>query len=213
VEAEKVIIEDSLNICSGLRPDRTDRCNGEWAVTVTGPEQAARFPLRQCQGKFDAMITVRDQSRPAPWQKEYAMPDVEPEVLEGHRQWVNVGSAALVPKDGGAVFKSGRHQIAVFNFARRNEWYACQNLCPHKQEMVLSRGITGDTAGIPKVTCPMHKKSFSLQDGHGLGDDIYSIQTFEVKVEEDDLMVELPSEENLDRLHICDTVEPCACFA
>ena len=81
------------------------------------------------------------------------------------------------------------------------------------EEMVLSRGITGDTAGIPKVTCPMHKKSFSLQDGQGLSDDIYSIQTFEVKVEGDDLMVKLPAEENLDRLHICDTREPCTCFA
>ncbi len=84
---------------------------------------------------------------------------------------------------------------------------------PHKQEMVLSRGITGDTAGIPKVTCPMHKKSFSLQDGQGLSDDIYSIQTFEVKVEGDDVLVKLPTEENLDRLHICDTREPCTCFA
>jgi nitrite reductase/ring-hydroxylating ferredoxin subunit len=79
--------------------------------------------------------------------------------------------------------------------------------------MVLSRGIIGDTAGIPKVTCPMHKKSFSLKNGRGLGENIYSIQTFQVKVEGDDLLVQLPSEENLDLLHLCDTEVPCSCFA
>jgi nitrite reductase (NADH) large subunit len=215
---KRVIIEDELGICGELETEMQqilDAQHDEWAVTVARPEQAAKFRhFANAEEKNSVpLITVRGQSKPALWQKEYAMPEIEPEVLEGPRQWVKLGSASAVPKDGGATFKFGRHQIAVFNFALRNEWYACQNLCPHKQEMVLSRGITGDTAGIPKVTCPMHKKSFSLLDGRGLGDDIYSIQTFEVKVEGDDLLVKLPTEENLDRLHICDTGKPCACFA
>jgi nitrite reductase (NADH) large subunit len=215
---KKVIVEDSLGICTELEAEMQQILaaqHDEWAVTLSRPEQTAKFRhFANVKGKDSVpIITVRGQSKPALWKKEYAMPEVEPEVLEGPRQWVKLGSASSVPKDGGATFKFGRHQIAVFNFALRNEWYACQNLCPHKQEMVLSRGITGDTAGIPKVTCPMHKKSFSLQDGHGLGDDIYSIQTFEVKVEGDDLMVKLPAEENLDRLHICNTDEPCTCYA
>jgi len=184
-------------------------------VTVTRPEQAAKFHhFVNAAGRDSVpMISVRNQPRPAPWEKEYAMPDLAPEALEGPRKWVALGSASAVPKDGGATFKYGRHQIAVFNFAHRNEWYACQNLCPHKQEMVLSRGIIGDTAGIPKVTCPMHKKSFSLADGHGLNDDIYSIQTFAVRLDGDTLYVELPTEDNLDRLHICHSQAPCACFA
>ena len=45
------------------------------------------------------------------------------------------------------------------------QWYACQNLCPHKQEMVLARGIIGDQQGVPKVACPLHKKTFSLESG------------------------------------------------
>lgn len=214
---KKVIIDDSLGICAELEAEMRRILaaqHDEWAVTVARPEQAAKFRhFANADGKDPVpLITVRGQSKPELWQKEYTIPEVEPEVLEGPREWVKLGSAVMVPKDGGATFRFGRHQIAIFNFASRNEWYACQNLCPHKQEMVLSRGITGDTAGIPKITCPMHKKSFSLQDGRGLGDDIYSIQTFEVKVEGDDLLVKLPSEENLDRLHICDTREPCSCF-
>jgi nitrite reductase (NADH) large subunit len=215
---EKVIIEDSLGICTELEADMqriVDTQHDEWAVTVGKPEQVAKFRhFANGDGKDPVkLITVRGQDKPELWQQEYTMPEIEPEVLEGPRDWVNLGSAALVPKDGGATFQYGRHQIAVFHFAHRNEWYACQNLCPHKQEMVLSRGLLGDTAGIPKVTCPMHKKSFSLQDGCGLNDEIYSIQTFKVKVEGDELLVKLPTQEDLDRLHACDPAEPCTCFA
>jgi len=73
--------------------------------------------------------------------------------------------------------------------------------------------LIGDIAGIPKVICPMHKKSFSLQDGKGINEEIYSIQTFKVKVDGDTLLVELPSLENLDRLHSCKPEESCTCFA
>ena len=214
---QKVIIEDSLGICAELEADMqriVDAQHDEWAVTVSKPEQVAKFRhFANAEGKDPVpVITVRGQEKPELWHTEYAMPEDEPEVLEGPRQWVKLGSVEAVPKDGGATFQYGSHQIAVFNFAHRNEWYACQNLCPHKQEMVLSRGLLGDTAGIPKVTCPMHKKSFSLQDGKGLNDEIYSIQTFAVKLDGDDLLVKLPLQEELDRLHACITEDPCTCF-
>lgn len=215
---KKVIIEDSLGICAELDADMQRIIaaqHDEWSETVGKPEQVAKFQHFANAEEKDPVpvITVRGQEKPALWLDEYVMPEIEPEVLDGAREWVKIGSATTVPRDGGAAFKYGRHQIAVFHFAHNNAWYACQNLCPHKQEMVLSRGITGDIAGIPKVTCPMHKKSFSLEDGHGLGGEIFSIQTFEVKVIGDDLLVKLPSQENLDRLHSCHTEEPCNCFA
>jgi len=215
---KRVIIEDSLGICAELDRDMeriVAAQHDEWAVTLGKPEQLARFHHFANAPDKDPLplISVRGQDKPALWQSEYPMPEIEPEVLAGAREWVKLGSAAVVPKDGGATFKYGRHQIAVFNFAHRDAWYACQNLCPHKQEMVLSRGILGDTAGIPKVTCPMHKKSFSLENGQGLGGEIYSIQTFEVRLEGDDLLVKLPAQADLDRLHICETQEPCTCFA
>jgi nitrite reductase (NADH) large subunit len=215
---KKVIIDDSLGICAELEADMqriVDTQHDEWAVTLGKPEQLEQFRhFANADGKAPVpMISVRGQDKPELWQKEYAMPEIEPEVLEGPRDWVKLGHASAVPEDGGATFRYGRHQIAVFNFAHRNEWYACQNLCPHKQEMVLSRGLLGDAASIPQVTCPMHKKSFSLKDGKCANDEIYTIQTFEVKVDGDDLLVKLPTQENLDRLHICKSNEPCTCFA
>ena len=76
-----------------------------------------------------------------------------------------MGAVADFPRDGGATIKYGDVQIAVFNFATRGEWYACQNMCPHKNSFVLSRGIIGSAGNEPKVACPLHKKSFSLQTG------------------------------------------------
>jgi nitrite reductase (NADH) small subunit len=50
-------------------------------------------------------------------------------------------------------------------------------------EMVLSRGMIGDSKGTPKVACPMHKKTFSLETGENLNGDLDVIATYPVKVE------------------------------
>lgn len=89
-----------------------------------------------------------------------------------------------VPENGGVCVKYNDEQIAVFNFSRRKEWYATQNLCPHKQQMVLSRGMIGSTGERcePKVACPFHKKTFSLISGECLSGEELSIKTYPVKV-------------------------------
>lgn len=56
----------------------------------------------------------------------------------------------------------------------RGEWFASQNMCPHRKAFVLSHGMIGDAAGTPKVACPMHKKTFSLQTGDSLQGEEYS---------------------------------------
>lgn len=100
------------------------------------------------------------------------------------RNWFRAARTEDFPENGGACVKYKELQIAVFNFTRRNQWYACQNLCPHKMQMILSRGLIGSANDEPKVACPYHKKSFSLQTGECLNDDMESIVTFPVKVEE-----------------------------
>jgi NAD(P)H-dependent nitrite reductase small subunit len=97
-----------------------------------------------------------------------------------------------VPIDGGIAVRHGDEQIAVFHFASRGQWYATQNVCPHRREMVLARGILGDQAGVPKVACPLHKKTFDLTSGGCLSGDDLSIATYPVRIEGDDVLVELP---------------------
>ena len=50
--------------------------------------------------------------------------------------------------------------------------------------MVLSRGMIGDQNGIPKVACPLHKKTFSLITGENLNGDLPAIATYPVKIED-----------------------------
>jgi nitrite reductase (NADH) large subunit len=113
---------------------------------------------------------------------------------------VTVGQVGDFPRDGGATIKYGQSQIAVFNLASRGQWYATQNMCPHKKAFVLSRGILGDAAGEPKVACPLHKKTFSLDSGQSLEGEEYRIQTFPVRVDGDEVLIELPPVAELDKL-------------
>lgn len=97
--------------------------------------------------------------------------------------WHVAAPVSAFPADGGACVKIGERQIAVFNFSHTGEWYACQNMCPHKMQMILSRGLIGDQQGEPKVACPYHKKTFSLCTGENLNGDSYRIETYPVRVD------------------------------
>ena len=72
-------------------------------------------------------------------------------------------------------------------------------MCPHKREFVLSRGLLGDQNGTPKVACPLHKKTFSLETGECLSGDDFRVSVFPVKVDGDDVYVQLPPADDLDR--------------
>ena len=77
-------------------------------------------------------------------------------------------------------------------------------MCPHKREFVLSRGMIGDAADKPQVACPVHKKTFALETGLGMSDPEFSIQTFPVKIEGDDVYLQLPSIDALDEVFATD---------
>ena len=97
--------------------------------------------------------------------------------------WFKAARIQDFPENGGACVKYKDLQVAVFNFSRRNEWYACQNLCPHKMQMVLSRGMIGSHLGEPKIACPFHKKTFSLKTGQCLNAEECSITVYPVRIE------------------------------
>jgi len=101
-------------------------------------------------------------------------------------EWLPVCKTTDIPADGGACALVEGEQVAIFNFTRRGEWYATQNLCPHKQQMALARGMIGSTGETcePKVACPFHKRTFSLLTGECLNGDECSIQTYPIKVED-----------------------------
>jgi len=107
--------------------------------------------------------------------------------------WVKIADVDAFPVGGGACAKVGDQQIAIFNMGKNGTWYACENRCPHRGDMVLGRGLVGDLKGEPKVACPHHKKAFSLQTGQCLTGEDYCVQTFPVKVVDEAVFVQIES--------------------
>ena len=99
------------------------------------------------------------------------------------KNWYKAASVEAFPENGGACIEYKGLQVAIFNFTRRNEWFATQNLCPHKHQMILSRGMLGSEGEEPKVACPFHKKTFSLKDGKNLNGNECNLATYPVKLE------------------------------
>ena len=113
--------------------------------------------------------------------------------------WTKVATTDACVENAGVCIKLGETQIAIFNF-NKTEWYATQNLCPHQAQMVLSRGIIGDSLigdaiGEAKVACPLHKNQFSLKTGKHLGaNDEWQLTTYAIKVEDENIYLELTPE-------------------
>ena len=196
-----VIVEDSLGIAEQLEKDMGNLVSGyacEWKIVVQDPDRAAAF-RHYADGKaFDEtlrFVEERDQKRPGDWSESES--DSVLEVEDTTSQWVKVASVGEIPMDGGTTIKYGDSQIALFHFAHSDRYFASQNVCPHKRDMVLSRGIVGDVDGIAKVACPLHKKTFALDSGSGISDPELSIATFPVEVRNGEIYVELPSPEAL----------------
>lgn len=109
--------------------------------------------------------------------------------------WFMACKTEDVPINGGVCVKYKDEQIALFHFARRGEWYASQNLCPHRRQMALSRGMIGSESGEPKIACPFHKKTFSLVDGHCISGEECDIKVYPVKVENGFVFIGVRGEE------------------
>lgn len=151
-------------------------------------------------------IDMRGQLRPADWPKDGQAQTLwkapEDDVFaRSEKSWVMVGNAHDFAPNVGSPILYGQTQLAVFNNKQRGEWYCTQNMCPHKQAFVLSQGILGDSAGTPKVACPLHKKQFNLEDGKELGTEGgLKLLTFPIKVENEKVWVELPAVDELDAI-------------
>ena len=168
-----VILHDSLGIAAELERQLqrlVDTYADEWRGVVEDPARRAQFKLFASDGKVH-------------------LPVIE-------RSFVRVASVRDVPRDGGIAVRCGEHELALFHTAA-GEWYATQNACPHTGTGVLARGIVGDCAGAPKVACPLHKRTFDLRTGACLSQDAQAIATFAVRVDGEDVLVELPPAEAL----------------
>jgi nitrite reductase (NADH) large subunit len=198
-----VIVNDRLGIAVELERQMqafVDSYQCEWKAVVDDPEKRrffAQFANTDETAQGVEFVTERGQKRPADWPSEFVPLErlthrANSEADRSQQEWIHVGSANEFPQSGGRAIKHGELEVAVFRFDAPGQWYACENTCPHKREAVLSRGIVGDQQGTPKVACPLHKKTFSLETGECLTGEPYQVDVFPVRVEGDDVLVLLP---------------------
>ena len=204
---KEVIMEDSLGICNELDTRMqylVDTYTDEWAEVVKDPKRRAQFKQfvntdeNQKRDEQIEFIDMRGQLRPTNWpadgEAQTNWKNEETDIFaRSEKTWQTVGKVSDFAPNVGSTILYGESQLAVFNNEKRGEWYVTQNMCPHKQAFVLSQGIIGDENDVAKVACPLHKKQFALADGHQLDGDL-SLITFPVKIVGDDVLVELPSE-------------------
>ncbi|KNC96715.1 nitrite reductase [NAD(P)H], large subunit [Spizellomyces punctatus DAOM BR117] len=207
-----VVVDDRLGIGEELEMQMqylVDTYQCEWKTVVEDPVRRAEFAQFVNTPENEVVIdtiTERGQRRPANWPKKVeklplpvftkpAQPTVSKE-----EEWIRVGSVTDFPEEGGATVKYGQTQLAVFRMEIDGEtkWFATQNMCPHKRAFVLSGSLTGTQKSIPKISCPNHKKNFSLVDGSCLSGEDYSVRTFSVKADDKGVWLLLPSVETLD---------------
>lgn len=102
-------------------------------------------------------------------------------------EWVDVCALDdILPATGVCALVAGR---AVAVVRAGDAVYALDNFDPFSKASVLSRGIVGDRAGVPKIASPLYKQSFDLRTGRCLDDERVRVATYEVRVERGRVLV------------------------
>jgi nitrite reductase (NAD(P)H) len=230
---QEVVLEDKLGICASLEAqmqELVDSYFDEWAEAVKNPAIAAKFKqFNNTDDNIDNMEveTDRNQTRPVYWAKDSAKED-----FKGLKDkwssltWQPVIEATYfdgaddTPNGISATIKRGDTQLALWRI--RGQYYATQQMCPHKRAFVLSDGLIGQDLGTetcddaskpdsgcstngdakksaPWVSCPHHKRNYDLASGDCRNDEELSIATFPVEARADGMVyLKLPPVEELD---------------
>jgi nitrite reductase (NADH) small subunit len=95
---------------------------------------------------------------------------------------------SALPERGARCVRVGGLAIAVFRTST-GEVFALRDRCPHRGGP-LSQGIVHGT----RVTCPLHDWVIDLKTGQATGADAGSTTTFNVRVDDGRVALELPAE-------------------
>ena len=98
--------------------------------------------------------------------------------------YVKVAQASAVKPGRLAMAKVGDVEVMIANLD--GEFYALDNFCPH-EGWALHEGILEDDC----VECPGHSHFYSVKNGQRTGVPEESARSFPLKVEGDDILVDL----------------------
>ena len=97
-------------------------------------------------------------------------------------EFVKVASKSEIENGRGKVVEVKGKEIAVLNDNGR--FFAIENKCAHRQGPI---GEGSCENGV--VTCPWHGWSYDLKSGKNKMDEKIRLQTYEVKIKEDGVLV------------------------
>jgi nitrite reductase (NADH) small subunit/3-phenylpropionate/trans-cinnamate dioxygenase ferredoxin subunit len=100
-------------------------------------------------------------------------------------EFVTVARVGDVQEGRGRAFNVGGRTVAVF--LHQGEYYAIDDFCPHMGASLAGGGIYKNA-----VACPWHAWRFSLRDGCWLDNPKLKIDTFPIRVENDEIQVHVP---------------------
>ncbi len=100
-------------------------------------------------------------------------------------EFVTVARVGEIPEGKGKTFVAAGREIAVFLLEGR--YYALDDYCPHMGASLGESDLWQDT-----VVCNRHMWAFRLSDGVCVDVPSLKAETFEVRVEGDEIQVKLP---------------------
>lgn len=103
-------------------------------------------------------------------------------------EFTTVAKVGDIEEGKGASFAVNGRMVAVFNDG--GEYQAIDDLCPH-----MGASLGGGPLEDGVVTCPWHAWRFKICDGTWCDNPTIKIDSFELRVEGDEIQVCVPSKE------------------
>ena len=195
----RVIVEDALGIGAELERDMqqvVDTYQCEWTDDHRRSGEAQALPTVRQQRRRRSQHRPRAAAPPAP-----ARP-LEREGRAGEGGDLMLSGSAVPLSDLAAEARmadlrarrhpprhGGRAPCWAASRWRSSGWAPTRstpssNFDPFSKAFVLSRGIVGDRAGVPKVASPIFKQSFDLRTGRCLDDPAVAVRVYPVRLRE-----------------------------
>jgi nitrite reductase/ring-hydroxylating ferredoxin subunit len=106
--------------------------------------------------------------------------------MAGSGEWVRVASVSDVAEGESLPVEVHGLTLAVYHVGE--EWFCTDNICTHALALLTDGWLDGYI-----IECPLHAGQFDIRDGKGQGAPIdKDLATFPVRVEGDDILVEIP---------------------
>jgi NAD(P)H-dependent nitrite reductase small subunit len=98
--------------------------------------------------------------------------------------FIKVAKTSDLPAGQGKVVEADGREVALFNVG--GVFHAIDNTCKHRGGPLGEGELDGTV-----VTCPLHAWTYDVTTGECFDDPSCPVQTFPVKIEGDDILIEL----------------------